>query len=303
MSTISENPLKNYVILLLLAVLLLWACTQKQEVNLSKPNEIVDDLGYKHSFETTPGTIITLAPSLTEMIFELELGDKLIGNTTYCNFPPESDSIQKVGDMLSINHELLLKLNPGIILITMEGNTKDTFDKIKSLGLKVFISNPRTYAGIKKTFRDLGKIFNRNEVIESKIEQWDTRVDSIKSLSEKHDSMLAMFLVSLQPIMAAGKSTFINEFLSFCNLRNITADLEANYPFLSREEILKRNPQVILHTEHSYKQNVNVTELYPEWKNVDAIKNSRVYYLDPDLYFRPGPRFVIALEKLNELVR
>ena len=87
------------------------------------------------------------------MIFELEFGHKLIGNTTYCNFPPESDSIQKVGDMLSINHELLLKLNPGIILITMEGNTKDTFDKIKSLGLKVFISNPCTYAGIKIAHR------------------------------------------------------------------------------------------------------------------------------------------------------
>lgn len=291
------------IILVLFLLSVVIGCEQKVEQPSPQQNIITDDLGYEHIFDETPNTIITLAPNLTEMIFELGLENTLIGNTTYCNYPPASDSIKKVGDMLSINHELLLQLKPDIILITVEGNTKETFDKIKSLGLKVFISNPRNFDGIKKTFRDFGKIFERKELAESKIKVWETIVDSVKSSSKKRDAMLAMFVVSIQPIMAAGKSTFINEYLSFCNLQNITADMEVNYPFLSREEILKRNPQIIFHTAHNYQQSTAVTELYKEWRNVDAVKNQRIFYLDPDLYFRPGPRFVIALKKLNQLIR
>jgi iron complex transport system substrate-binding protein len=282
--------------------MLIIGCEQKVEQTLKKENIITDDLGYEHSFDQVPTKVITLAPNLTEMIFELELGNNLIGNTTYCNYPPAADSIKKVGDMLSINHELLIQLKPDIILITVEGNTKETFDKIKSLGLKVFISNPRTYDGIKKTFSDLAKIFDKEKLAEQKIKLWDEQVDTIKTLSAMRDTRLAMFLVSLQPIMAAGQNTFINEFLQFCNLKNIASDQEVNYPFFSREEILKRNPEVILHTEHNYIENVAVTELYKEWRNVNALMNKRIFYLNPDLYFRPGPRFAEALTQLNDLL-
>lgn len=263
---------------------------------------IVDDLGYEHVIGRVPRTAVTLAPNLTEMIYKVGAEDKLIGNTTYCNYPPEAKEIENVGDMLSINHEKLLTLKPDIVFITVEGNTKATFDKLKDLGLEVFISNPRDYNGIKKTFMDFARIFKRTRKADSIISTWDYTVDSITSVSSNRPEYLTMFLVSFQPIMVAGKNTFINEFLNFCNLKNIVDDVELNYPFLSREEVLSRNPEIIFHTQHSYDNLGEIKLLYDEWINLNALRNNRIYYVDPDLYFRPGPRFVEALKNLNSIL-
>ena len=103
--------------------------------------------------------------------------------------------------------------------------------------------------------------------------------------------------------MIAGANTFINEFLDFCNLVNISSDTTVNYPFLSREEVLRKNPEIILHTQHSYDKVSTIESMYNEWTNLDAVKSKRIFYLNPDLYFRPGPRFIIALKELNELLK
>lgn len=290
------------IYIVLAAVLISLSCSRDEKPAADSKNVIVDDLGYEHVIKSVPKTVITLAPNLTEMIYELGVQDKLIGNTTYCNYPPEAKEIENVGDMLSINNEKLLTLKPDIIFITVEGNTKATFDKLKDLGLTIFISNPRDYKGIKKTFRDFGKIFNRVERANSVIQSWDGVVDSVQALSAQHPEYLTMFLVSFQPIMVAGKNTFINEFLEFCNLKNIVDDLEQNYPFLSREEVLKRNPEIILHTQHSYDNLSDVKSLYDEWINIRAVRNNKIYYVDPDLYFRPGPRFTQALKNLSSII-
>ncbi len=293
--------MKRFLIYLIILLILNSCTSDKVPV---KKNEIVltDDLGNEHVITRIPNTVVTLAPNLTEMIYSIGTGNKLVGNTSYCNYPPEAKSVENVGDMLSINHEKLLKLNPDIVFITVEGNTKATFDKLKGLGLNIFISNPRDFSGIKKTLGDMGKIFRIQSYADSLIQSWDRIVDSVKSVSLKHPKFLTMFLVSFQPIMVAGKNTFINEFLNFCNLENIAEDLEQNYPFLSREEVLKRNPEIILHTQHDYGSLQDVESLYNEWHNIKAINNGRLYYVDPDLYFRPGPRFVIALKNLSETI-
>jgi len=294
------NALKY--LLLLLITLLLICCNTSKETKSLESDIIIDDMGYKFTFGKTPQKIVVLAPNLTEIVYELGLQNKLIGNTTYCNYPEEAKNIEKIGDMLSIDHEKLLTLQPDLIFITVEGNTKETFDKLKSLGLSLFISNPRDYNGIKKTFRDFGKIFRVSELVENKISGWDKTVDSIKIVSRKHPKYVTMFLVSFQPVMAAGKNTYINQYLTFCNLENITGDIETNYPFLSREEVLKRNPEIILHTQHSYDTRNNVLDLYKEWKDLKAVNNNKVFYLNPDIYFRPGPRFVVALKDLSSLI-
>jgi iron complex transport system substrate-binding protein len=296
---ITKHHLK---IILSLALVFLISCDSEVPEKIISRNIIIDDLSYEHTFDSIPRTVVTLAPNLTEIVYALGLEDKLIGNTTYCNFPEEAKSVEKIGDILSINHEKLLKLEPDIIFITVEGNTKATFDKLKDLGLKVFISNPRNYEGIKKTFLDFGKIFSLSERADSIINTWNIIVDSVKSVSAKHPGYRTMFLVSFQPIMVAGKNTFINEFLDFCNLTNISSGTTVNYPFLSREEVLKKNPEIILHTQHSYDNISTIESLYDEWTNLSAVKSGRIYYVNPDLYFRPGPRFVIALKELNELL-
>ncbi|MBN1299584.1 MAG: cobalamin-binding protein [Melioribacteraceae bacterium] len=294
--------MKHFFVLpyIFLIYISLTSCGEEKPFHVKE--SITDDMGYEHKFEKIPQRVVTLAPNLTEIIYELGAEDKLIGNTTYCNYPPSADTVAKVGDLLSINYEKLVTLNPDLIFITVEGNNKETFDKIKSFGLDVFISNPRNFEGIKKTYLDFAKIFNLTEPALQKINGWNAVVDSIKQASSKRTGFLTLFLVSIKPMMAAGKNTFINEFIEFSNLQNLVSDSITNYPFLSREKVLKSNPDIIIHTQHGYDNNLSIDELYPEWADIKAVRNNMVFYVNPDIYFRPGPRFVEALKDLNRII-
>ena len=229
--------IKKYIFLIPCIIVLLQSCGGKENINPGSIS-ITDDLGNIISFDKTPKRIITLAPNLTEAIFELGLDKYLVGNTVYCDFPEPAKKIEKVGNMLTFNYEKIVTLKPDLVFITVEGNTKDTYDKFHELGLKVFVSNPRNYTGIKKTINDFGKIFGIEKLADSKIAKWDSVINNIKTIAKKYPEMPAMSIVELHPIMIAGKNTFINEYLQICGLKNIAEDSPMNYPTFSREEIL-----------------------------------------------------------------
>ena len=282
--------------------LLLLSCGNNNKQSTGK-NTVTDDLGNIFAFEKTPQRIISLAPNLTEMFFSLGLERHLIGNTMYCNYPPQAQKIEKVGDMLTFNFEKIVLLKPDLIFITVEGNTKSTYDKFHELGLKVFVSNPRNYRGIRKTYNDLGKIFGVTNKTETALAKWDSTQQSIAA-AQKPQSKTAMFLVELRPVMLAGVNTFINEYLQFCGLKNIAADSKLNYPIFNREEILKRDPDYIIYPTGGGDTIEMLKETYPEWKQLKAIKSNNVIFIDRDLYLRPGPRFIEALADLsNQLLQ
>ncbi len=275
-------------------------CNQEKTRVSQNANTIVDDLDSNFYFESVPQKIITLAPNLTEFIYELGAENLLIGNTTFCNYPEEAKNVEKVGDLLTVDFEKIISLKPDLIFITVEGNSKNTYNKLKEYGIKVFVSNPRDFIGIKKTFRDFSEIFKKEETVERKITQWNSIVQEIKKARDKSVSNSAMFLISLKPIMLAGGNTFVNEFLRLCNLRNIADDSEVNYPLFSREEILSQNPEYIVNSFMNKNIVEDIKKAYPEWESLDAIRKGMIITVDPDLFFRPGPRFVTALEILNQ---
>ena len=259
---------------------------------------IYDDLNNKFTLTEIPNKIITLAPNLTEMIFKLGEGGKIVGDTKYCNYPPKAKNISKVGDMLSLDYEKIVQLNPDIIFITVEGNSKQQYEKLKQLGFNVFVSNPRDYSGIKKTFLDISKIFNVEKFAEKEIGNWDNTINKIRSSVKSYTGKTAMFVISVNPLIAAGPNTFINQFLIICGLKNILSHTISNYPIINREEVLKKNPDFIIVTKQDTNFINDALSIFPEWKNLNAIKNHNIIPIDPDLFFRPGPRFAEAARVL-----
>jgi len=280
---------------------ILLSCSNKKE-KIDPSNAIVDDLGNSFQFDTPPQRVITLAPNLTEFIYDLGLQKYLVGNTSYCDYPDEAKSIEKVGDMLTFNFEKILTLKPDLIFITVEGNTKETYDKFSELGLKVFVSNPRGFQGIKKTYLDFASIFGIRNKAELKIEEWNSTIAEIKQESESYTKPTMYCAVEFKPIMVAGKNTFINEIIEFCGGINLAAALPQNYPVLSREEILRSNPDYFLFTAHMNDKVENIINTYPEWKSLRAVKNKKVLLIDRNLFGRPGPRFAEAVETLFKLL-
>ena len=292
--------LKRIIFLVLIFGVLL-SCSDKKE-EIKKSSTIIDDLGNSFQFDTPPQRVITLAPNLTEFIFDLGLEKYLVGNTSYCDFPDDAKTVEKVGDMLTFNFEKILTLKPDLIFITVEGNTKETYDKFNELGLKVFVSNPRGFKGIKKTYLDFASIFGIKNKAELKIEEWNSTIAEIKQESESYNKPTMYCAVELKPIMVAGKNTFINEIIEICGGINLAAVLPQNYPVLSREEILRSNPDYFLFTAHINDKVENIVNTYPEWRSLGAVKNKKVLLIDRNLFGRPGPRFTEAVETLFKLL-
>jgi iron complex transport system substrate-binding protein len=290
----------SYILLLISAAVVL-NCSEKNDSNINS-KIIKDDLGNSVEISSAPKRIISLAPSLTEMFFDLGLEESLVGNTLYCNYPARAQRIEKIGDLLTFNFEKILQLKPDLIFITVEGNTKETYDKFRELGLKIFVSNPRNYNGIKKTYSDIGKIFGIEEITNRKISTWDSTISLISDLASENEPQTGIFLIELKPIMAAGERTYFNEFLEICGLENSAVGGSGNYPIFNREELLSRDPDYIFYPTSL---NANLTETinsYPEWKQLSAVKNNRFFIVDRDLYSRPGPRFVEAIKNLFNLL-
>ena len=288
--------LKRLTMLILLGINLISLVAQENTRSLT------DALNRKISFEKTPTRVITLAPSLTEFIYLLNCDDKLIGNTLYCNYPAEANEITKIGDMITFDFEKILSLNPDLLLITVEGNTKEAYEKLESFGLKTFVLNPRNINDIKKSLVLLSGIFSKEVLADSIIKNWDKEVEEVKKHNELNKSRSAMVIIDISPLMLAGKNTFINEYLEICNLDNITEASPSNYPVFSREEIIKRNPDVIIYPGNGTEDVGFLLSYYPEWNELKAIKNKKVIFVDRDTFSRPGPRFIKALEELSEKI-
>lgn len=290
--------LKFYVIPVIILLFLYSGCSSDSHRPAGKAFTITDDCGAVITFSAVPRKVISLAPSLTEMIFSLGAGDKLAGNTVYCTYPPEAKSIVKVGDLITVDYEKILSLKPDLILISVEGNVKDTYNRLKELGFRVMVSNPRNFEGIKKTYSQLGTVLDKKRSADSAIYSWNKRYALIRQKLQNQQRPSGMFIVGLNPLMLAGKNTFINEILSSAGINNIANDQPVNYPLFSREEILLRNPDYIITTGHASGDARQIRTNYREWSTVSAVKNNNIILVDEDRFLRPGPRFMDALEEL-----
>lgn len=248
-------------------------------------------MGQQTILKEYPKKIVSLAPNITEMIYSLGRGGLLKGNTIYCDYPQEAKRVEKVGDLVTVDAEKILMIKPDLILMTAEGNTKEMADKLRALGFQLFVSNPRNYPGIKKAYLDLGKLLNAGDKAKNDIKAWDTEILDAKRIAALSGKETAMFLIDANPIMLAGDNTFLGELMRLLGLKNLAAGLRSNYPVFSREEILRLDPDYIFYPSDGSKDLDRLTEIYPEWSRLKAIRKNHVLFLNRDLFSRPGPRF------------
>lgn len=261
--------------------------------------EVVDDLNRKIQFSNPPKRIVSLAPSITETLFFLGLGDRIVGVTRYCNYPPEAREKQIIGGVIDPNYELIVSLKPDLIIMTVEGNTKESFERLSGLGFKIFVTNPRNFDGIFKTVLDIGKICAVEERAKFLVDSLKSDLERIEKPKNKPKIFV---LLSLNPLMTAGKNTFINEIIERAGGVNIGRRSNQNYPIFNREEILRENPDILILTD----PNIDREELlrnFPEWKHLKAINENRIFKIDPDILLRPSPRVVLAVKIISQLIK
>ncbi|MCX8057585.1 MAG: cobalamin-binding protein [Ignavibacteria bacterium] len=284
--------LKIKILSFLLISFLFFNCGEKRIEE--KGLVVKDDIGNEIKLKTYPKRIISSAPNITEIIYAIDAQELLVGRTSFCNYPEDVKRIPVVGDMLNLNFERIVELQPDLIIMTVEGNTKETFDKLKTLGIQVYVTNPRDINGILKSIKALSIILNKKDTAEVLLKFFSQKLEQIRMQNLKEQTV--MFVVSLVPLIVAGHNTFINDLLNVLKLKNISPNSTTAYPILSREEVMKKNPDwIILPSGYTMEE---ILRSYPEWKKLDAVRKQKIIFVNPDLFFRPGPRFIDAIEFL-----
>ncbi len=265
------------------------------------PITVVDDLGRTVTLPAPAHRIVSLAPSITETLFAIGAANQIVGVTDYCNYPPEARMKQHVGGMINPNIEAIVGLHPDLIILSMEGNVRDDFTRLTGFGIPVFVSNPRTFAGIRRSIDQIGELTGHTAEAARLAGRQAARVDSIAALVHGAPIRTLCF-VSLEPIMVVGHNTFVNELLERAGAGNLAAGAAGTYPAYSREAVLSGNPEVIIVLSDVLADARHLTDLFPEWRNLPAVQHHRVYVVNSDLVSRPGPRAVDGLNLLFHIL-
>jgi iron complex transport system substrate-binding protein len=240
--------------------------------------------------------IISLAPNITETLYHLGAQDRLIGNTTQCNWPEEAKHKPKIGDLLNPNYEVILAAKPDLIIASTAGNDQNAVLKLIKLGLPVYVAAPRNVAKIFLTIEELGKITDCADRGAQLVAQMKKRLDAVKEKLAGLPPVRAFFITWFDPLLTPGKTTFENDVLQLAGVVSITSDIPQFYPRYSLEQLLVKDPDVILTVPHSGDPIPDLNKT-AGWKDLRAVKGKRVYFLGEYLQ-HPSPLFVDGIEEL-----
>ncbi len=262
--------------------------------------ELKDALGTSFTFSSPPRRIVSLAPSLTESLYLLGAGERIVGVTIFADIPAEVKEKEKVGTMLAPGIEKIVSLNPDLVLITQEGNRPQTMDKLRRLGVKVFvIGESKSFSDIGEHFLLLGKVVGQEKKAEGIMAKASGKIIKVRETVGDLPPVRVFWQIGADPIITVAEGTFIDEMIRMAGGINIARRSRIRYPRYSREAVIKENPQVIFLVTTGEESARHQEE---EWRRFRQLK-SRIYHLDPNLVHRPTPlAFAEGLEKVAELL-
>ncbi len=261
------------------------------------PLALKDDRGVTVRLPVSPRRVVSLAPSLTEIVFLLGRGGSLVGVTRFCNVPAAASALPKIGGVIDPDIERIVALSPDLVLCTTDGNPRDKVRALEEMGIPCFAVAPQDLDAVFTAIERLGILLGAADRGRAEAEALRLRARLARPPSGDAEKPAVLFVVSTEPIIAAGEGTFMDELVRLAGGRNVAARFSGRYPRLSVEGLVAARPDVIFVAGMS-----GVERFPPEvtrWKEVPAFRDGAVITLDGDLVTRPGPRLVSALERVS----
>lgn len=270
------------------------------------PLTIIDVTGTAVNIPQEPQRIISIAPSNTEILFALGLEDKIVGITNYCNFPEETKNIEKIGETFPLNLEKIVSLKPDLIL-AYAGQLNE-IPRLRELGLNTIVIEPLSLKETLKSIQMVATVCGIPEKGNILVENLSQRIDQIKTEVSNLEitKKPKVFIGGIyETIWTPGEGTLFNELISLAGGINMAAGF-SGWTKISPEFIVKEDPDIIIipigamnpGDELKIKENIS---LRPGWSNLSAVKTQKIFIVNEDLFFRPGPRLVDGLERLYKI--
>lgn len=241
--------------------------------------------------------IISLAPSITEILFALGLDEEIVGVSSFCNYPKKAKDKPKVGSFSYPDIEKIILLKPDIIFSTCLEQAP-VVSLLKKLNFNVYVSDPSNIEELFSSIKEIGQIVGKTKEAEELILKM--RQD-LEKISFKENKIRYKVFIQLwqDPLITVGKDSFIDELIYLAGGINISHYIKKPYSYFSLEELIYNNPDFIFVVYMGHKINIEQLKKTFFWKDISAIKNNQVYQdIDPDLILRPGPRIVEGLKEI-----
>ncbi len=272
----------------------------------SQQKTIKDDLDFPFVITSPPQRIISLAPNITEILFDLDLGEKVVGVTRYCDFPEKALKKEKIGGMIDLNLEKIIALKPDLI-IGFSGNPLRIIERLRSLHLPLFVLEMGTnLETIFIIIEKIGTITQKEERAECLIESMKKRYNKTQAALRDVQHEPRVFLsIHGTGLWTCGKGSFLNDLVGKARGVNIAGNITRKWLHYNREQLIHDNPEVIITLSKSQREFSNVKEWIKNeahLKGIKAVETDRIYFLDQNLATRPGPRLIDALEELARIL-
>jgi len=263
----------------------------------------VDQVGHQVNVPASPRRLVTMAASLTEMVFALGLGSRVCGVEQFSDYPPAARELPKVGSYKLPDVERIVALRPDLCLAIKDGNPPHVLERLRGLGIPVYVVDPRNLPGVIATLEEMGHLLGAAHQARELAAALNHRYQRIKDLVARATHRPRVFFqIGVSPIVSAGSHTFLDELITTAGGLNLAAG-KVLYPRFSQEQILALQPEVIIITSMdrggAFEQ---VKAVWEHWESLPAVRNRRIFLVDSDLVDRPAPRLLDGLELLFRLI-
>ncbi len=272
---------------------------------------ITDDTGYILNMTAYPERIVSLAPSNTQVLFEIGAGDKVVGVTDYDKYPYNFTAWIEAGNMTSIGNyyqpavEPIVALNPDLVLASL--GSIDAADQLRTMGYNVLILTPTNLEGIMKNIITVGKATNHETEATALVNNMQERIDAVvNSVKQATTRPKVYHEIWSDPYMSVGKGTFVDDAIKLAGGQNIFENATDVYPVISSEAVIEQNPDIIVFPSQmgveSFWGDFQTVANRPGWNSVNAVENNKMYAVNGDIIDEPGPRQVDSLEILAKII-
>jgi len=250
-----------------------------------------------------PRRIVSLAPSVTETLFALGAGEQLVGICTFCDFPPDVTRIERIGSYLAPNVEAIVAKRPDVV-IGVPPNNPEAIAALRRIGLRVVIVQGDTIEQIETAVRTIASEAGRDTQGQALLAEMEQRMDAIRARLEKVEQRRVLMVVGQNPLVAVGSGIFLNELITLAHGINIAADTGQQWPQLSLEAAVARQPEVIIDSSMGSEEK-DVSRHLGIWQNfptLPAVRDGRLYGRRSYTVLRPGPRLAEGFAEIARLI-
>lgn len=269
---------------------------------LAAPVSTQDDLGNTVTLPAPATRIVTLSPSVVEVTYAAGAGEKIVATVEYSDYPVPAQKIPRVGGHSKINLEAVVAARPDLVIAWESGNSPGAIEKIRQLGIPVYMSQPHKMTDIPGEIERIGILTGTEVLAKKSAADFRKRYQALAAKYRNRSPVRVFYQVWQNPLITIGGQQIMSDAITLCRGDNIFADLKPLAPRVSFEAVIAANPEAII-TSGMADQNPELLDAWKKWPNLTATRRNNFFFIQSDLMNRSGPRILDGTERLCDALQ